>query len=150
MTTHKTILTGLATIALAAFSAPVVSVIAPAANASVSLAAETVVASGSWSKKSFASSGTWQIVDRDGTLFVVLSDDFRTKGAPDLKIFLSPLDGGSLNGNNATDGSVLISPLASSRGGQEYEIPADVDVSSFTSIIIHCEQYAKLWSVAAL
>ena len=137
----------LAAISALALGAPVIAGIAPAAAA---FAAETVIASGSWTKKSFASSGTWQIVERDGTHYVVLSADFRTRGAPDLKIFLSPLDGGSLTGDNATEGSVLIAPLASSRGGQEYEIPDDVDVDSYTSIIIHCEQYAKLWSVAAL
>lgn len=136
-------------VALAALAVgtPTVIITAPAVAA---FAEDSVIASGSWTKKSFNASGSWQIVERDGAQFVVLSSDFRTRNAPDLKIFLSPLDGASLNGKNAIDGSVLIAPLSSARGGQEYEIPEDVDVSSFTSIIIHCEQYSKLWSVAAL
>lgn len=121
----------------------------PAAQASAQ-DAETVIASGSWDKVSFKSSGTWSVVESGGSYFVELSSDFKTRNAPDLKIFLSPQSAGSLTGRNATDGAVLVSELSSNRGGQRYEIPAGVDVSDYTSIAIHCEQYSKLWSVSDL
>ena len=81
---------------------------------------------------------------------VVLDEDFKTRNAPDLKIFLSPRDAASVTGSNATDGSILISPLGSNKGAQTYVIPSSVDVAAFSSIIIHCEQYSKLWSAADL
>lgn len=105
---------------------------------------------GSWTKKSFKVSGEWTIYSENGTTYVKLSSDFRTRNAPDLKIFLSPLSASEANGKNATDGSVLIAPLTSNRGEQIYEIPASVDVSDYQSILIHCEQYSKLWSAADL
>lgn len=106
--------------------------------------------SGSWTKKSFKSSGTWEIYAEGDKTFVKLSADFRTRNAPDLKIFLSPLAAKETNGRNATNGSVLIAPLTSNAGEQVYEIPASVNLADFKSILIHCEQYSKLWSAADL
>ena len=112
--------------------------------------AATVLHQGVWTKKTFKVSGSWSIVEKDGATFVVLSDDFKTRGAPDLKIFLSPQSASSAKGNNATSGSVLISALSSNKGGQMYQIPANVDVSAYSSILIHCEAYSKLWAAADL
>ena len=106
--------------------------------------------SGEWTKKSFKSSGAWEIYTADGKTYVKLSSDFRTRNAPDLKIFLSPLAASETNGRNATNGSVLIAPLTSNSGEQIYEIPESVDLASFKSILIHCEQYSKLWSASDL
>ncbi len=112
--------------------------------------AATVLHQGAWTKKSFKVSGTWSIIEKDGAKFVVLSDDFKTRGAPDLKIFLSPQSASSAKGNNATDGSILISPLSSNKGGQTYQIPEGVDLSQYGSILIHCQAYSKLWAASDL
>ena len=105
---------------------------------------------GQWTKKSFKSSGTWTIYSEGEKTYVKLSEDFRTRNAPDLKIFLSPLEAKKTNGRNATDGAVLIAPLTSNAGEQIYEIPDGVELASFKSVLIHCEQYSKLWSAADL
>lgn len=137
------------------FAAVALMVAAPAAMGAAAAAQETataekIIAGGVWQKKSFDASGEWSIVERDGRRIVVLPATFRTKSAPDLKIFLSPKAPADLNGRNATEGSTLIAPLRSNSGAQEYEIAASVDLSAFKSIIIHCEAYSKLWSVAPL
>ncbi|MEO1251151.1 MAG: DM13 domain-containing protein [Pseudomonadota bacterium] len=129
---------------VALFAAPAAATAAAAAEE----APRAVHYSGEWTKKSFNSSGTWEIYEENGSTFVKLSADFRTRNAPDLKIFLSPLAASDANNKNATDGAVLISPLSSNRGEQIYEIPADVDLSAFQSILIHCERFSKLWSAA--
>lgn len=105
---------------------------------------------GTWTKKSFKASGEWSIYTEDGKTYVKLSSDFRTRNAPDLKIFLSPQAASETNGRNATDGAVLISPLSSNSGEQIYEIPASVDLADYQSILIHCERFSKLWSAADL
>ncbi|MEM1398017.1 MAG: DM13 domain-containing protein [Pseudomonadota bacterium] len=121
-----------------------------ASAAAAAEAGETVIASGTWSKVSFKSSGQWSIVERDGKRYIELSDDFRTRNAPDLKIFLSPKAAGSLDGKNATDGSFRVAELSSNKGGQSYELPDDLDLSAYETVIIHCEAYSKLWSVSSL
>jgi len=102
-------------------------------------------ASGTWSKKSFNINGGWSITERNGAQVLQLDSGFRTKSAPDLKLFLSTRSLTELNGRNATSGAILISPLQSNSGAQEYVIPAGVDLSQFQTLIIHCEAYSKLW-----
>ena len=111
---------------------------------------ETVLHKGVWRKKFARSAGEWSIVERGGKRFVVLSDDFKTRGAPDLKIFLSPTSAADATGDNATSGSLLVAELAARRGGQTYELPAGADLGAYRSILIHCEAYSKLWSAADL
>lgn len=105
---------------------------------------------GAWTKKSFKASGEWSIYTEDGRTYVKLSSDFRTRNAPDLKIFLSPQAASETSNKNATDGAVLISPLSSNAGEQVYEIPASVNLADYRSILIHCERFSKLWSAADL
>jgi electron transfer DM13 len=139
------ILSGITAVALTfgAVSAP-----AFAAEPAVSTKASSVLFSGAWTKKSFKSSGTWEIFSEGDKTFVKLSADFKTRKAPDLKLFLSPLAAKDTNGRNATDGSVLVAPLTSNSGEQIYLIPDSVDFTQFKSILIHCEAYSKLWSAA--
>ncbi|MEM9015004.1 MAG: DM13 domain-containing protein [Pseudomonadota bacterium] len=136
-------------LSVAAVTAPVYAQDDGAAMVDTKAGAE-VLYSGDWTKKSFRVSGEWSIYEENGVTYVRLSDDFRTRNAPDLKIFLSPRSAGDANGRNATDGSVLVAPLTSNSGGQVYEIPAGTDLTAFESILIHCEQFSKLWSAADL
>ncbi len=139
------ILNGIAAAALSLGAAS-----APAFAADTAVAAETsgLLFSGVWMKKSFKSSGTWKIFSERDKTFVKLSAEFKTRKAPDLKIFLSPLAAQDANGGNATQGSILIAPLTSNQGEQIFLIPDSVDLASFKSILIHCQAYAKLWSAA--
>ena len=121
------------------------------ASTSVALAQKsTVLHSGTWTKKSFTVKGSWKIIQKGDKRFIVLDENFDTKKAPDLKIFLSPLPLETLNGDNVAVRGRLISPLKSNKGAQRYEIPAKVRLESYKSIVIHCEKYGKLWSGAAL
>ena len=113
-------------------------------------AAQAQLQEGSWTGKSSTIKGGWSIVEENGKHFVLLNDDFSTKKAPDLKLFLSPLSLEKLSNSNATTGSVLIAKLGSHKGAQRYEIPGGVDLSKFQSLIVHCEKYSKLWGGADL
>ena len=148
MTRLNAILSAFAAIglSLAALSAPA---FAEKATAETQAQAE-VLHNGQWAKKTYRASGDWTIYTESGKTYVKLSSDFRTRNAPDLKLFLSPRAAADANGDNATDGSVLILPLSSNRGEQVYEIPASVDLADYKSILIHCERFSKLWSAADL
>ncbi|MDA8019903.1 MAG: DM13 domain-containing protein [Thermoanaerobaculia bacterium] len=109
-----------------------------------------VVHQGTWTTKGFDVDGTWKIVRDGGKTWVVLDEAFSTKSAPDLKIFLSPNATEGLDNRNATRGSQLVAVLTSHRGAQRYEVPADVELQRFRSIVLHCEKYTKLWAAADL
>ena len=49
----------------------------------------TANAESTWEKQDFKVKGTWSIEQRADGNYFVLSDNFKTKKAPDLKIFLS-------------------------------------------------------------
>ena len=122
----------------------------PVTVASAATARAETLHEGTWTKKSYKAGGTWKIVEDSDGFYVELDDDFKTKKAPDLKLFLSPKTLEDLNGKNATDGSVLIAELTSHKGAQRYALPASVNLADFQTIIIHCEEYSKLWSGSLL
>ena len=90
------------------------------------------------------------VTAQEGKLFVVLDPAFRTKKAPDLKIFLSPKPLAQLNNRNATQDSLRVGPLQKSRGAQRLEIPSGTSLDEYKTVLIHCEKFSKLWGGAAL
>ena len=114
-------------------------------------AAEPAAAnSGNFEKSSFTIKGDWTIVKESGQTIFRLSEDFKTKNGPDLKLFLSPKSVDTVTGQTATQDAVKLSVLKSNKGSQDYIIPTDIDLSQFSSILIHCEAYSKLWGGANL
>lgn len=114
---------------------------APAAQAE---AAQTLP-SGDFVRKSKRLKGSYEVVQRGDQTVIVFSKDFRAAGGPDLKVFLSPKNVSQATGKNATEGSVLLAELSSTRGTQEYIVPAGVNLADFGSVLVHCEEFAVLW-----
>ncbi|MEM9109765.1 MAG: DM13 domain-containing protein [Planctomycetota bacterium] len=121
----------------------------PAADASAA-SGDTTVHAGTWSKKSYASSGSWKIVKNGDDHYIVLSSSFKTRSAPDLKLFLSKKNAAGLTGKNATSGAVRIAKLKSNKGEQRYKLPRGIDPASYKTLMIHCERYSKLWSTGTI
>ncbi|MEM7259314.1 MAG: hypothetical protein AAF404_18200, partial [Pseudomonadota bacterium] len=61
---------------------------------------------GTWVNKQYKIKGAWEIENRDGQTVIKFKDGFKTKGGPDLKVFLSRKDIKDVNGKNATTESV--------------------------------------------
>jgi len=108
------------------------------------------VQSGTFEKSSFKINGDWQIVYENGQTIFRLSEEFKTKNGPDLKLFLSPKTVGNATGSTATTDAVRLGVLRTNKGSQDYVIPEGVDLSEFGSILIHCEAFSKLWGGANL
>ena len=106
--------------------------------------------SSGWKNQELKVKGTWSIEQRVDGDYLVVSDDFKTKKAPDLKFFLTKANYSTVNGNNAKDGAVLVAKLKSTKGAAEYKIPSNINVSDYNSLILHCEQYSKLWASTPL
>jgi hypothetical protein len=108
-----------------------------------------ILASGSWDNQEYSIAGDWRIENRADGTYLVLSDEFRTRRGPDLKIFFHASAADDVTGNNAADGFFL-TELDSNRGGQEYRLPEDFDLADYASVVIHCERFSKLWGAGAL
>ena len=121
-----------------------------AADPTVAVAMVEKARSGSFEKSTFNIKGDWQIVKEKGQTIFRVSDNFKTKNGPDLKLFLSRESVRDVTGATATHKAVRLGALKSNKGTQDYIIPANIDLSQFGSILIHCEAYSKLWGGANL
>ncbi|GAB5457001.1 MAG: hypothetical protein Hens3KO_00310 [Henriciella sp.] len=118
---------------------------APAlAQASVTATAADLP-SGTFIKKKKKLKGGWEVVQRGDKTVIVFADDFRASNGPDLKIFLSPKTVSEVTGKTAIDGALNIGELKSTKGTQEYEVPAGVNLDDYASVLVHCEAYSVLW-----
>lgn len=105
---------------------------------------------GTWTGKGYAIKGGWHVTSRDDKTVISFDEKFKTRRGPDLKVYLSTSPIEDLQDRNVEDTSVLISPLKSNKGPQEYVLPDDVKLDDFRSVVIHCEAYSHLWGGANL
>ena len=101
--------------------------------------------SGTFEKKAKKIKGSWTLTHVDGQQVIRFNDDFKTKNGPDLKIFLSKKSVSNLSKNPTFIAPVSLGLINSVKGGQEYVVPADVNLADFESILIHCEEFNILW-----
>ncbi len=75
----------------------------------------------------------------EGTQYRVKLENFNIESGPDLKVYLSKSDTPNefVNLGNLTAATV-------------YDIPQQVDVASYSHVLIHCQQYNHLFAIAAL
>ncbi len=96
---------------------------------------------GEFVKKRYTIHGNWS-VQGDTISF---DESFKTKGGPDLKVFLSPKTISNVTGHTALDGALYLGVLKSNKGQQSYKIPAEIDLSQYESLLIQCEAFSVLW-----
>ena len=105
---------------------------------------------GTWTKFKAKTKGSWSITVEGDKRYINFNDEFKTKRAPDLKIVLSPKPLANITNRNALDGSVIISLLTSYSGAQRFEIPQDVNLEDYQTLLIHCEKFTYVWSGGSL
>jgi Electron transfer DM13 len=86
--------------------------------------------------------------DENGTRFFRF-EDFETDNGPDLFVYLStnPADGEE---GEFDDDFVNLGRLDGNVGDQNYEIPADADLSRYSSIVIWCDRFNSAFGAAPL
>lgn len=100
----------------------------------------------SWTKKHYNVTGNVTVETNNGKTILVIHENFKTSKGPDLKLFLTKKTAASVNKNDAVEKyGVLIGELKSNKGAQRYVLPASIDVNEFSSLVIHCEKYTKVW-----
>ncbi|MBR9824743.1 MAG: DM13 domain-containing protein [Alphaproteobacteria bacterium] len=109
----------------------------------------SLLASGGFDNQEYQIRGDWRIEARADGNYIVLSDDFRTRRGPDLKIFFSTNAAVDVNGENGDEGFFLTA-LDSNRGGQAYRLPDDFALEDYSSVVIQCEQFSKLWGAGTI
>lgn len=79
---------------------------------------------------------------------VLRFEDFRSKNGPDLHVYLSTEAPTSTFGGLGAN-EIHLGALKGNVGNQNYEIPADVDLSEYRSVVIYCVPFRVVFSTAA-
>ena len=77
-------------------------------------------------------------------------EDFDVTNGPDLRVLLATPNDPQSRSELQDGGYVHLAKLKGNQGNQNYEIPADVDVSAQNSVIIYCMPFHVIFSVAPL
>ncbi len=99
--------------------------------------------------KAHDTSGTVELLeDGNGTRFVRIVD-LRTENGPDVKVYLSAAPPDAPDSDVKSD-YVSLGTLQGNIGSQNYEVPADVELSRFRSVVIWCERFSVGFGAAPL
>lgn len=93
-------------------------------------------------------SGTATIYELADGSHVLRLEGFEVTNGPDLHVLLVPDDAPA--DRDAIEGYVDLGSLKGNIGDQNYEIPSDVDVANFGSVVIYCQPFHVIFSVAGL
>lgn len=86
------------------------------------------------------SSGRAALISNDSANFIRLEDDFSVTSGPDLYVYVGTKD----------DKTREIARLKGNKGGQNYELPKDLDLSSFDTVWIYCKAFTVNFARAEL
>ena len=77
-------------------------------------------------------------------------EDFEVTNGPDLRVLLAESGGPMSRDELQAGGYTHLAKLKGNVGNQNYEIPADIDLSEQNSVIIYCMPFHVIFSVAPL
>jgi hypothetical protein len=95
-------------------------------------------------------SGKATIYSSPGGSHLLRLEDFKVTNGPDLRVILTPVQDPGGPDDVTAPGHVELAKLKGNMGNQNYEIPNDVDVASFQSVVIYCSPFRVIFSVAPL
>ncbi len=89
-------------------------------------------------------------VYRVGNELVLRLDPFESANGPDLYVYLSRQAVPRSSAQVHEGGSVEVARLKGNIGGQNYTLPADLDLSKYKSVVIYCRRFHVVFSTAEL
>jgi hypothetical protein len=92
-----------------------------------------------------ASGAVLLVRDPDGNV-ILRFQDYEVRNGPDLYVYLTPDPGGDVH----ADGAIELSPIKATSGFVNYDVPADVDASTFRAAVIYCRPFAVTFATAQL
>ena len=95
-------------------------------------------------------SGTATIYQTPDGGHVLRFEDFMVTNGPDLRVLLAEPGDPMSRDELQAGGYTHLAKLKGNQGNQNYEIPADIDLSAQNSVIIYCMPFHVIFSVATL
>lgn len=106
------------------------------------------LASGSFIAHDHPGEGTAQVLS-DGERAVLRFEDFETDNGPDLNVYLSTAEADGDPGL-FDDDFIDLGDLKGNIGDQNYELPNDLDVGRYRSVVVWCVRFGVAFTAAPL
>jgi len=112
--------------------------------------APTMLAMGRFHKGSHETHGVATIYrQKDGSRLLRLTD-FETSNGPDVHVYLVAAEDATDNATVTSAGFVDLGSLKGNVGDQNYEVPAEIDLSKYRAVTIWCARFAVNFGTAPL
>lgn len=108
-----------------------------------------VLASGEFSARSHPGRGVAEILNDGTTQRFLRFEDFATDNGPDLDVYLSAAPGDA-DASELDDDFISLGDLKGNVGSQNYEIPEDVDLERYSTVVVWCVRFGVAFTVAEL
>lgn len=97
--------------------------------------------------KGSGNAGIYQV--EDGS-YVLRFEDFDVTNGPDLRVYLAKHPDPTTSGEVNDGGYLDLGGIKGNQGAQNYPIPAGTDISQYKSVVIYCQPFHVVFSVAPL
>lgn len=87
-------------------------------------------------------SGTARLIRTNGKTYVRFEDDFTVTNGPDLFVYLGK--------DNKYDPNANLGALKGNEGSQNYEIPSDINIDSYSEVWVWCRAFSVPFGKAVL
>jgi hypothetical protein len=94
--------------------------------------------------------GTATVYDLGDGSRTLRFEDFATSNGPDLFVYLSTAPAGTPDDADFDREFVNLGDLTGNVGAQNYDVPADVDLDDYESVVIWCRRFAVAFAAADL
>jgi hypothetical protein len=118
----------------------------PASSGSAAARQNVELASAEFESVEHGSSGRAAVVRLPGGERRLTFSRFETSAGPDLRVRLVP--GGATDGG--ADGAIDLGGLKGNKGNQQYDVPGDVDLNRYQSVVIWCRAFTVAFAQARL
>ncbi|HET9041361.1 MAG TPA: DM13 domain-containing protein [Gemmatimonadales bacterium] len=123
----------------------------PAASAMAAEAtAPAALAAGQFHSVSHETKGTATIHDLGGGHRVLRLTDFATSNGPDVRVYLVAAADAKDNETVTKAGFVELGELKGNEGDQNYDVPADLDLTKYRAVTIWCRRFGVNFATAPL
>ncbi len=124
-----------------------VATVPPEPGAAAAAGMNLQIASGEFTSLAHGATGTAAVVELADGGKVLTFAELDTDNGPDLRVYLVE---GPVNDNGDGGDFVDIGELKGNKGNQQYELPDDIDVGRFDTVVIWCRAFSVGFAAATL
>jgi len=112
-------------------------------------AGPVALATGSFHSVAHETRGTATVLDVDRRRILRLTD-FATSNGPDVRVYLVAAPDAADNATVTKAGFVELGKLKGNQGDQNYDVPADLDLTQYRAVTIWCARFGVNFATAPL